>query len=75
MLTSFAPTITSELQDGNLMLRWPGIAGLTYQVFYSTNLVNWLPYGSSVSGSNGVMEVPVPIVDDPAQYFRVRANN
>jgi hypothetical protein len=47
-----------------------GIRGATYQVYYSTNLVNWLPYGSPYVGSNAWMSLPAPYDGTPARFYR-----
>jgi hypothetical protein len=75
MIQSITPTITSSLQNTNLAVGWFGIDGVKYQTFYSTNLFDWLPYGSLIVGSNATMEILVPVGNDPVKYFRVRANN
>jgi hypothetical protein len=75
MVTTIAPIVNGGLQDTNLLMSWQGISGVTYQLLYSTNLVDWLPYGAPISGSNAVMQVPVPTGSDPVKFFRVQAGN
>ncbi len=74
-VTTIAPAITTELQDTNFVLGWCGIPGVNYQVYSSTNLVDWLPYGDAFSCSNSAVQIPVPIASDPVKFFRVQANN
>jgi hypothetical protein len=75
MIDTIAPTMTSSLQNANLVMGWFGVAGVTYQVYSSTNLVDWLPYGSSVPGIGAPLEVLVPVDTDPQKFFRVQASN
>ena len=72
---TIAPTVSAGLQAGDLMMNWFGISGVTYQLYSSTNLVDWLPYGDAFPGTNGPLVVPVPTTGDPARFFRVQASN
>jgi len=61
--------------DGtNLLVSWQGLEGLTYQLYYSMNLMDWAPYDESIAGSNGVMQISIPIDDSPAKFFHLKAN-
>jgi hypothetical protein len=60
--------------DGtNAIFNWYGINGVSYQPLYSTNLVDWLPYGSPIAGTNGPIQLPVPAADPPQMFFRLNA--
>jgi hypothetical protein len=72
---TIAPAVSTGLQADNLMMNWYGISGLTYQLYSSTNLVDWLPYGDAFPGTNGPVVLSVPTTDDPARFFRVQAGN
>jgi len=72
---TIAPVVSAGLQATNLMMNWLGISGVTYQLYSSTNLVDWLPYGDAFPGTNGPVELPVPTTGDPARFFRVQASN
>ena len=74
-VTTIAPVVSSGLQATNFMMNWFGIPGVTYQLYSSTNLVDWLPYGEPLLGTNGPVVLPIPINDDPAMFFRVQAGN
>jgi hypothetical protein len=74
-VTSLAPTLGSSVQSTNLVLTWYGIPGATYQPFYSTNLIDWLPYGGTLSGSNNTVQFMLPIGPEPRKFLRVQANN
>ena len=72
--TGIAPAVASGIQDTNFMVNWMGLQGVTYQLYSSTNMVDWFPYGPPINGSNSVIQVPVPPVGGPQQFFRVQAN-
>jgi hypothetical protein len=74
-VTSIAPSLTGGIQGTNLLMSWQGLPGVTYQLYYSTNMFDWLPYGDPITGSNTVLQVPIPIGSDPMEYFKVQANN
>lgn len=75
MLTDFTPTMGAGLQGTNLLVSWFAYPGITYQLYSSTNLLDWLPYGSPAAGSNVVLELTIPVGDDPHTFFRVQAGN
>ncbi|MBA4146834.1 MAG: carboxypeptidase regulatory-like domain-containing protein [Verrucomicrobia bacterium] len=56
----------------NLNLGIHGINGVTYQAYYSSNLVNWLPYGAPVQGTNGAIELHIPVANAPQTFFQFR---
>ncbi|HLP75663.1 MAG TPA: carboxypeptidase-like regulatory domain-containing protein, partial [Candidatus Paceibacterota bacterium] len=72
---TIAPNLTSSVQGANLTINWHGLPGINYQVYQSTNLFDWEPYGSPVIGSNAPVEFPVPIDVDPQRFFRIDAGN
>ncbi len=58
--------------DGtNQSLNWYGVSGASYQVYASSNLVDWAPYGSSIQGTNGPAIVIVPTADAPQMFFQL----
>jgi hypothetical protein len=71
-VSTFAPLLSAGANSNNFVLSWQAIPGVTYQVYSSTNLIDWLPYGSSFTGSNGSVQLPMPIGNSPQQFFRVR---
>lgn len=75
MTGSFAPYLGAFMQDGALALQWDGIQGITYELWCSTNLTDWVPVGGPVHGTNGLMELLVPSGDEPAMFYRLRAGN
>jgi hypothetical protein len=75
MVATIAPTLNSSLSGANLILNWTGIPGVLYQPEHSTNLVNWLPYGPPLPGTNGWMQLLVPTSGEPMQFVRLRATN
>jgi hypothetical protein len=74
-VTSIAPTVSGGGSGTNLWLNWHGLAGVTYQAWSSTNLVNWLPYGDPIAGTNGTMNLLIPMAADPRKFYRLGAVN
>ena len=74
-VTSIAPDLSGGLQSTNLVLSWHGIAGVNYQLYSSTNLVDWLPEGDALTGTNGPVALPIPVNSEPARFFRLQAGN
>ena len=73
-VSTIAPGLTTSLDSSNnLSIGWLGLAGINYQAFFSTNLVTWLPYGTSYAGSNGPIQVSFPSSNAPAMFFRIKA--
>jgi hypothetical protein len=73
MVPGVAPSLTSSLSGTNLVLNWAGIPGVTYQPEWSTNLVDWQSLGSAMPGTNGPMQIILPLSTDPAAFFRLSA--
>ncbi len=74
MATSAALALNSQTQGGNINLSWYGLNGVSYQVLWSSNLVNWVPYNAPVVGTNGPAGVAIPIdATSPTDFFRFRA--
>jgi hypothetical protein len=74
MATTEALALSSQRQGTSVTLNWYGLNGVSYQVLYSTNLVNWSPYSQVVTGSNVPVSLVVPIdVTRPADFFRFSA--
>jgi hypothetical protein len=70
MVTSSALALNSQRQGAGLSLGWYGINGVSYQLLYSTDLVNWAPYGAPITGTNGQMTIIAPIDNTPEKFFR-----
>ena len=75
MVTTIAPLLSSGVSGGNFNLSWPGIAGVSYQAYSSTNLADWQPLGAPLPGTNGLMQLVTPLDDQPLQFFRIQAND
>ncbi|HEY5915056.1 MAG TPA: hypothetical protein VJA21_31060, partial [Verrucomicrobiae bacterium] len=69
------PIVTWQPQEKDILLTWTGIPGVSYQVFYSANLVNWVPFWGPVTGTNGLMQYTLPIYSDPCRFYRLGASN
>jgi hypothetical protein len=75
MVTTIVPSLAAVLAGANLSLVWPGIPGVTYQAWSSTDLVNWAPYGNAIPGANTPIQILVPATNSPALFFRIGAAN
>ena len=73
MAPTVAPTVGSSLVGTNLTLNWLGIPGVSYQLWWSPDLVNWQALGSPVIGTNGPMQIALPLDLGPAAFFQVGA--
>jgi hypothetical protein len=74
-VSTLAPVLTAGGNATNFVVSWQGLPGANYQVYSSTDLVNWLPFGAAVTGSNGLIQIFVPTNGGPAQFFSVQAGN
>jgi hypothetical protein len=74
-VTSIAPAPSVQYQPGGMVMTWQGIPGVTYQSLCSTNLVDWLPCGTPVVGTNGPAQVSLPYDSSPQMFFRLGASN
>jgi hypothetical protein len=75
LVPTIAPNLTTSLNGANPSLTWPGMSGVTYQAWSSTNLVNWVPYGNAIAGTNGTQQILLPVNTSPAMYFRIGASD
>jgi hypothetical protein len=73
MVLTVAPSLTSSVNGTSFTLGWTGITGVTYQIFWSPDLVNWQPLGSPLPGTNGLMQVSVPSNTNSAAFFEIQA--
>jgi hypothetical protein len=73
MVLTVAPNLTSSVNGTNFTLGWNGISGVTYQVLWSPDLVNWQPLGSPLPGTNGLMQMSVPSNTNAAAFFEIQA--
>jgi len=61
------PSVSSLLQEE----KRKGISGLKYQPYYSSNLVDWQPYGPVLIGSNAPAGISWPTTNAPQLFFRL----
>jgi hypothetical protein len=73
-VSTVASALTIQVQTNAYILSWYGIRGVTYQLLYSTNLVDWRPFTVSLPGTNGPLQLVVPIGTASMAFFRVRAS-
>jgi hypothetical protein len=74
-VVTLAPTLRVTANASNCVLSWVSIPGATYQVLDSTNLIDWTTYGTAFTGSNGVVQMSIPIGTDARKFFSVQASN
>jgi hypothetical protein len=74
-VSTLAPTLAMQVQTNTCLLNWYGITGVSYQPLYSTNLVDWLPYNGALPGTNGMMQLLMPMDTNPSMFFRVGASD
>jgi hypothetical protein len=74
-VSTITPVVAMQVQTNTCVLSWYGISGVTYQPLYSTNLVDWLPYDSALPGTNGTMQLLLPMDTSPILFFRVGASD
>jgi hypothetical protein len=72
-LSTLAPVLTAGGNATNFVVGWQALAGVKYQIYNSTNLADWQPYGSAITGSNGPVQIPVP-TGGSAQFFSVQSS-
>jgi hypothetical protein len=74
-VSTLAAFLTAQGNATNLVLNWQGLPWVNYQVYCSTDLVNWLPLGAAVTGTNGPVQVIIaPTNGGPAQFFSVQSS-
>ena len=74
-VSTLAAFLTAKGNPTNLLLNWQGLPGVNYQVYWSTDLFNWVPLGPAVIGTNGPAQVNIAqTVGGPAQFFSVQSS-
>ncbi len=75
-MSTLAPALTTSVNGNSLVINWQAVAGVNYQIYASSNLINWVPCGASYSGSNGPAQCSMPIVaTNGMQFFTVQPGN
>jgi len=67
-------TLSASFNGSTACLGHYAIQGVTYQILYSTNMVNWQPYSGPYVGTNGWMETTVPAGGAPAVFYKFSAS-
>jgi hypothetical protein len=71
------PTFTWQQVGTNILITWPSIPNVAYQLESSTNLVNWQPESwgyATVNGTNYSDASGLQFKAIPQQFFRLRAS-
>jgi hypothetical protein len=71
-VTNLTPAVSATASAGNFVLGWWAVPGLNYQVYCSSNLTTWLPCGPLYAGSNGPVQMSMPMSGSPMQFFSVQ---
>jgi uncharacterized repeat protein (TIGR03803 family) len=63
----------TQTDDGALAFAWSAVAGQSYQLQYSTNLIssNWINLGDAITATNGTMSASDAIGSDLQRFYRV----
>ena len=77
MVASIAASLSLGRNGPTPCLNWHALPGVTYQLYYTTNLnqPDWTAFGVPMVGTNGPMQCPLPIGTEPEMYFRLQAQN
>jgi len=70
MASPVVMTLSAQSTGSGMILGWYGINGVSYQTYYSTDMVHWLPYGGPIVGTNGAVSMTVPLGTEPVIFFR-----
>ncbi|MGH7952669.1 MAG: chitobiase/beta-hexosaminidase C-terminal domain-containing protein [Limisphaerales bacterium] len=64
---------SSLISGGHIQIRWQTVAGKTYAVQYSTDLVSWSNLADSVQGDGSIATVtdPSPMQQNGQRYYRI----
>jgi hypothetical protein len=73
-VTTIAPSLALQFKTNTCVLNWYGISGVNYQTLFSTNLVDWLAYGGGLQGTNGPLQLLLPMDTNALEFFRVGAS-
>jgi hypothetical protein len=70
------PVFAAAPHPQGVAVHWQGFAGVSYQLQYSTNLLDWAPYGLPALGTNGLIQLTIPVTGDaPRRFFRLTTGN
>jgi hypothetical protein len=50
----------------------PSLAGMDYEVLWSTDLINWQSLGTATPGDGTTLNWTIPTASPPAAYFRIQ---
>ena len=71
---AISPSLTVQVAGTDLLFSCPSIAGLNYQVEYTTNLAaaNWMPLANPVPGTGALLSFTNTPTDLEQGYYRVK---
>jgi len=65
------PPLNARAVGDILCLTWPTVSGENYQLWSSTDLQTWSPWGSPRAGNGGMLTNDCSMTGAPALFFRV----
>ena len=70
-------SLNAQVLGTNLLLNWAGVAGQTYQLEYTTNLVDptWIPVGNPVTGTGQTLTLTNNLGNASQSFFQLRLVN
>ncbi|HWQ91630.1 MAG TPA: carboxypeptidase-like regulatory domain-containing protein, partial [Clostridia bacterium] len=76
LVDSVSPTLTKTFQTNGISLEWQGIPGITYQVMYSSDLIEWSYWweGITCTPTNRWVKIFIPRDDSPQRFFRLQGS-
>jgi hypothetical protein len=71
------PEITAMQHGSTLLLTWPSVANVNYQLQTTTNLpaVAWFDEGAPIAGTGSMLSTNLPLGSEPAKFFRLKTAN
>ena len=75
LAVSINPTLAGAINGTNFVISWPAVSGLVYQIYSSTNLVDWQPYGDPFAPTGASAQSLVPLGGSAQQFYTVAPTN
>jgi hypothetical protein len=70
---TLATTVAAGISSVNAVIGWMGLSGVNYQVYCSPDLLNWQPWGGIIGGTNGPIQMLIPLSTNSQQFFKVQS--
>jgi hypothetical protein len=66
------PGVSATVEGSALVMKWEAFAGMNFQIFSSSNMVDWMEYGSPFPATTGLMSRTFAMEDLPQMFFQLR---